>query len=156
MKIDDNVIEKWPEFSGMEKPVILVHEEIETNDNAILLTECPLSNIVIGIILAGEWVPSSGTHNVIIGIVEQIFSSQEESIDNSGIRYPRVLGFLGGPQGFARGHYIELTRENVSKYLNQGGADMLGFGSLRAMNFEDYIEISNLSKALNVFRFFIL
>ena len=126
MSINPEVLEKWPEFSGMVSPVML-----ESFDGASL----PTPPSVVGIILAGEWVPSSGTHNVIVGFVRESFSR------NPNIR---ILGFLGGPQGFARRHYIDLTSANVSKYLNQGGADMLGFGSLRAMQVSDYIEIETL------------
>ena len=125
LSIDAEVLEKWPEFEGMTRPVILA-KSLKIND------EAPVPRV--GIILTGEWVPSSGTHNVIIGIVRYI-------CEHLG---GEVFGFLGGPQGFARNHYIELTPEKVRNYLNQGGADLLGFGSLRAIDKSDFVEIISL------------
>ena len=99
-----------------------------------------ISSPIVGIILAGEWAPASGTHNVIVGIVRRVV----------GEYGGRVFGFLGGPQGFSRGHYIDLTLENVSKYLNQGGSDLLGYGSLRALSRTDYLEIKALTRQYNL------
>ena len=93
----------------------------------------------IGVIVTGQWVPASGTHNVLVGIVRHMHAV--------GVR---VLGFLGGPQGFARRHFVELTLASVEKYLNQGGSDCLGFGSLRAMEKADYEEIRQLGEEYGV------
>jgi pyrophosphate--fructose-6-phosphate 1-phosphotransferase len=127
MPVDPSVIDKWPEFSqGMKQAVCL-----ETG----VFVPSP-DRARVGIVLTGEWAPSSGTHNVIIGIVRFVCDHM----------HGEVLGFLGGPQGFARNHYIQLTPEKVRNYLNQGGADLLGFGSLRAIDESDYSEIMSLCR----------
>jgi diphosphate--fructose-6-phosphate 1-phosphotransferase len=123
VSIDETVLNRWPELAGNNFPVILKPGLGSRPDR---------SEARVGIILTGEWVPASGTHNVIVGIVRQM--------EGRG----QVLGFLGGPQGFARKHYIQLDNEKVSKYLNQGGADLLGFGSLRAIDESDFSEIFHL------------
>jgi 6-phosphofructokinase len=128
LSIEAEVLKKWPEFDGMTNPITL-----DASKHPMTTRTVPPR---VGIILTGEWVPSSGTHNVIIGIVRYVC----ERIGGE------VLGFLGGPQGFARSHYIELTPEKVRNYLNQGGADLLGFGSLRAIDQSDYAEIIQLCK----------
>ena len=124
MLLDPKVVKKWPEFQGMVRPVLLRATMHLTHREARR----------VGIILTGEWVPSSGTHNVIVGIVRAVTSAGGS-----------VLGFLGGPQGFARQHFVELTPAKVNNYLNQGGADLLGFGSLRAIDESDYAEILALA-----------
>lgn len=127
MQVDTQVAAKWPELADMDTPCILEEGIMDSSGIAP----------VVGIILTGEWVPSSGTHNVIMGVVRFLF----ERFEN-----PRVLGFLGGPQGFARKHFVELTPALAGKYLNQGGADFLGFGSLRAIDETDFGEIHSLCR----------
>jgi 6-phosphofructokinase len=129
LKTDADVLVRWPEFGTSNESVI-----ITAGGDGRPVSAPPTR---YGIITTGEWVPASGTHNVIVGIVRSIFAESS---------HVEVLGFLGGPQGFARRHYVRLTPQTVQNYLNQGGADLLGFGSLRAMDDTDYTEIAQLAK----------
>ena len=138
------------ERSNWEPPVPSVFSEGGVPEVEVMIESeeyCPLvlrssrekskleNSMSLGVILLGEWVPGSGTHNVVVGIVRFLEKNYNKS---------NILGFLGGPQGFARKHFIKLTEDSVGKYLNQGGADLLGFGSLSAITEKDFLEINRL------------
>ena len=39
-----------------------------------------------------------------------------------------LFGFLNGPKGIFTGNYREITEQDVEKYHNMGGFDMIGSG----------------------------
>jgi 6-phosphofructokinase len=67
------------------------------------------------VVLSGGQAP--GGHNVITGL----FRFVKES---GGTLY----GFLNGPKGIFTGNYREITDDDVEKYHNMGGFDMIGSG----------------------------
>ena len=71
----------------------------------------------IGVVLSGGQAP--GGHNVIAGIFDAM-----KKADPAGILY----GFKGGPSGLINDEVTEITAENVNRFRNTGGFDMIGSG----------------------------
>jgi pyrophosphate--fructose-6-phosphate 1-phosphotransferase len=71
----------------------------------------------IGVLFSGG--QAAGGHNVIVGLVDALKQMHQESV---------IIGFLDGPGGILKNEYIELTKELIDSYRNQGGFDMLGSG----------------------------
>lgn len=75
------------------------------------------SPLKVGVVLSGG--QASGGHNVITGLFDALKSIHPES---------RLYGFLNGPAGIPKKKYIELTKEYIAPYRNQGGFDLIGSG----------------------------
>lgn len=71
----------------------------------------------VGVVFSGGQAP--GGHNVIAGLYEALAALNPES---------RLFGFLGGPSGLISNQHIEIKRDVVHRYRNQGGFDMIGSG----------------------------
>jgi diphosphate-dependent phosphofructokinase len=71
----------------------------------------------VGVVLSGGQAP--GGHNVITGLYDALQKLNKESV---------LLGFLNGPNGIVQNHTIELTRDLLKEYRNQGGFDVIGSG----------------------------
>ena len=89
----------------------------------------------IGCVLSGG--QASGGHNVISGLFDWLKANATGS-DSA------LFGFLDGPQGIYNGNYIELYRERVSLYRNQGGFDMIGSGrhKIHGRQFEQALKVA--------------
>lgn len=69
----------------------------------------------VGVVLSGGQAP--GGHNVISGLFDALKKNDSAS---------ELIGFLDGPSGLIKNKFIELTKEKVDPYRNQGGFDCLG------------------------------
>ncbi|KAL4178549.1 hypothetical protein AMTRI_Chr13g82850 [Amborella trichopoda] len=74
-----------------------------------------LTPIRVGVVFCGRQSP--GGHNVICGLHEAIKIHNPKST---------LLGFVGGSEGLFTQKTLEITKDVVSAYRNQGGYDMLG------------------------------
>lgn len=106
----------------------LVHEAPLIADIFPLTHEVPFLEITvgekavqhslrIGVVLSGGQAP--GGHNVITGLFDALMKMNSESA---------LIGFLDGPSGIVDNQYIEITKDFVQNYRNQGGFDMIGSG----------------------------
>ncbi len=73
--------------------------------------------LIVGVVLSGG--QAAGGHNVIGGLYDALQEMHPDS---------KVIGFLNGPGGIVRNKTIEITKELVDLYRNQGGFDMIGSG----------------------------
>ena len=71
----------------------------------------------VGIVLSGG--PAPGGHNVISGLFDAL-----KKLDPSS----QLIGFLDGPGGIIKNKTIELTKEIIASYRNQGGFNCIGSG----------------------------
>ena len=83
-------------------------------DDSAMPPEKPFN---VGVILSGGQAP--GGHNVICGLFDGIKALN---------KYCRLYGFLGGPNGLVKHRYRELTEDEIEKYRNTGGFDIIGSG----------------------------
>ncbi len=83
-------------------------------DDSAMPPEKPFN---VGVILSGGQAP--GGHNVICGLFDGIKALN---------KYCRLYGFLGGPNGLVKHRYRELTEDEIEKYRNTGGLDIIGSG----------------------------
>ncbi|KAH9759805.1 Pyrophosphate--fructose 6-phosphate 1-phosphotransferase subunit alpha 2 [Citrus sinensis] len=81
--------------------------------DAQIITEHPA--IRVGIVFCGRQSP--GGHNVVWGLYDALKLHNPKST---------LLGFLGGSEGLFAQKTLEVTKEILSTYKNQGGYDMLG------------------------------
>lgn len=73
--------------------------------------------VKIGVVLSGG--QAAGGHNVISGL----FDAAKELHPNS-----QLIGFLNGPGGIVRNRHVDITKESLADYRNQGGFDIIGSG----------------------------
>ncbi|MEM8629249.1 MAG: diphosphate--fructose-6-phosphate 1-phosphotransferase [Chlamydiota bacterium] len=71
----------------------------------------------VGVVFSGGQAP--GGHNVIAGLYDALQKIAPTSV---------LLGFLGGPSGILEKRYLEIEKELLQKYRNQGGFDLIGSG----------------------------
>uniref|UniRef100_A0A0D6R478 Pyrophosphate--fructose 6-phosphate 1-phosphotransferase subunit beta n=1 Tax=Araucaria cunninghamii TaxID=56994 RepID=A0A0D6R478_ARACU len=71
----------------------------------------------IGVVLSGGQAP--GGHNVIAGLFDYMQNNTKDST---------LFGFKGGPAGVMKCKYVELTKEFVHPFRNQGGFDIICSG----------------------------
>lgn len=83
--------------------------------------------INVGVILSGGQAP--GGHNVISGIFDGLKSLNPNS---------KLYGFLGGPSGYIKNEYIELTENFIKDYRNTGGFDIIGSGRTKLETDEQF------------------
>lgn len=77
----------------------------------------PARALTVGVVLSGGQAP--GGHNVIVGIHDAIAAFHPQS---------RLHGFLGGPKGIFTERHRELTADELARYRNSGGFDLIGSG----------------------------
>ncbi len=99
----------------------------------------------VGVVLSGGQAP--GGHNVIIGLFDALQSLHHES---------RLFGFLNGPSGILKNEYIEITRDIVQRYRNQGGFDMIGSGRTKIETPEQFQAAAVTADALQLDAFVII
>lgn len=89
-----------------------------------------LSDVIkVGVLFSGG--QASGGHNVIAGLFNSLKESQSKN---------QLIGFLNGPSGLIKNHFIELTKEIIDRYRNQGGFDLLGSGRTKIESDEQFAE----------------
>lgn len=71
----------------------------------------------VGVVFSGGQAP--GGHNVISGLFDAIKILNPES---------KLIGFLNGPSGIIENQFMEITKDTVAPYRNQGGFDLIGSG----------------------------
>lgn len=71
----------------------------------------------VGVVLSGG--PASGGHNVIAGLYDFIKRVNPKS---------QLIGFLNGPHGVFTHNYREIIDEDINRYRNMGGFDMICSG----------------------------
>jgi diphosphate-dependent phosphofructokinase len=71
----------------------------------------------VGVLLSGGQAP--GGHNVITGLFDALKKLNPSS---------QLFGFQEGPSGIIKNKFIELTKELLADYRNQGGFDLIGSG----------------------------
>lgn len=71
----------------------------------------------VGVVLSGG--QAAGGHNVITGLFDALQALCPST---------KLYGFLGGPSGIVENQTVEITRESIAPYRNQGGFDMIGSG----------------------------
>lgn len=71
----------------------------------------------IGVVFSGG--QASGGHNVIAGLFDHLESIHSDC---------KLLGFLNGPSGICNNEVIEISKDLLKSYRNQGGFDLIGSG----------------------------
>lgn len=71
----------------------------------------------IGVVLSGG--QAAGGHNVISGLYDALIELNPDST---------LIGFLNGPGGIIRNKTLEITKELLANFRNQGGFDLIGSG----------------------------
>jgi len=82
---------------------------------------------IIGVILSGG--PAPGGHNVVVGMYDMLMKINPNS---------KVVGFMGGIDGFFSKRIRMIDEETIDKYRNSGGFDMLWSGRGRFHSDEDF------------------
>ncbi len=83
------------------------------------------SALIVGVVFSGGQAP--GGHNVIAGLFDALTEIHPSS---------RLWGFLGGPSGIVEGKCLEITKELLFSYRNQGGFDLIGSGRTKIETLE--------------------
>lgn len=104
----EDIAKLFPQLYGQPS----VH--LEPSDTTALQSDRKLN---IGVVLSGGQAP--GGHNVIAGLFDYVQNNTKDS---------RLFGFKGGPAGIMKCKYVEMTREFVYPYRNQGGFDIICSG----------------------------
>jgi diphosphate-dependent phosphofructokinase len=94
----------------------------------------------IGVVLSGGQAP--GGHNVIAGLFDGLKDIHPDCV---------LVGFLDGPEGIIKNKFIEITKELLFSYRNQGGFDIIGSGRSKIETSEQFeaAEKTVLSLGLN-------
>ncbi|KAF4712324.1 hypothetical protein FOZ62_012769, partial [Perkinsus olseni] len=136
LELDSEVFRDWPCLRSHDTPVMLRPRASSGDQNGA--TGEFAREMTIGVMLTGVWGPASGIHNVVLGINDHLKQRFQKY---------RLLGFMDGPSGFASRRFLELNKmPNLGSYANQGGSDLLRYGSLRAMDEGDFKEIHGLCR----------
>lgn len=93
----------------------------------------------VGVVLSGGQAP--GGHNVIAGLFDALKTFHP---------YSKVYGFLGGPSGIVENSCIEITKELLQNYRNQGGFDLIGSGRTKIETKEQFISVQETVKELDL------
>jgi len=93
----------------------------------------------VGVLFSGG--QAAGGHNVIIGLFHALKKLNQTT---------QLFGFIQGPDGLLKNTSIELNEKRLSLYLNQGGFDLLGSSRTKIEKEEQFHEVSNTVKALNL------
>ncbi|KAL3639672.1 hypothetical protein CASFOL_014640 [Castilleja foliolosa] len=102
-------------------------------------TALPNQSLKIGVVLSGGQAP--GGHNVISGLFDYV---QERTKGST------LYGFRGGPAGVMNCKYVELTKDFVYPYRNQGGFDMICSGRDKIETPEQFKQAEETAKKLDL------
>lgn len=85
------------------------------------------SPLKVGVVFSGGQAP--GGHNVVAGLFDalQIFNPESQ-----------LIGFLEGPLGILQGKTRILSHEELKRFLNTGGFDLLGSGRTKIETLEQF------------------
>lgn len=75
------------------------------------------SPLKVGVLFSGG--PAPGGHTVVAALFDALKQIDKEC---------QLIGFLGGASGLINHQTLQLTKENLANYRNQGGFDLLGSG----------------------------
>lgn len=89
--------------------------------------DTPTKPLKVGVVLSGG--QAAGGHNVIAGLFDALCELNAEST---------LIGFLNGPGGIIRNRYVEITKESLAPYRNQGGFDIIGSGRTKIDTVEQF------------------
>ena len=98
------------------------------------ITISPAKPLKVGVVFSGGQAP--GGHNVIAGLFDAIKTIHHRS---------ELIGFLGGPSGIIAGNTINLSKETIENYRNQGGFELIGSGRTKIETEEQ------LEKSITIF-----
>ncbi len=109
-----------------------------THRKTILLCqrETKATPLTVGVVLSGG--QAAGGHNVISGLYDALIELNPES---------KLIGFLNGPGGIVRNKTLEITKELLSSYRNQGGFDLIGSGRTKIETNEQFRAAVNAANA---------
>ncbi|KAL3623722.1 hypothetical protein CASFOL_032538 [Castilleja foliolosa] len=102
-------------------------------------TALPNQSLKIGVVLSGGQAP--GGHNVISGLFDYV---QERTKGST------LYGFKGGPAGVMNCKYVELTKDFVHPFRNQGGFDMICSGRDKIETPEQFKQAEETAKKLDL------
>lgn len=97
------------EFPHLSKIPDIVHFKLSQH-----VKHSPLR---VGVVFSGG--PAPGGHNVISGLFDALKKMHTDSV---------LIGFKNGPKGILDNEYLEIRKDHLSNYRNQGGFDLLGSG----------------------------
>lgn len=96
----------------------------------------PTGPLKVGVVLSGG--QAAGGHNVITGLYDALQELHPES---------KLFGFLNGSGGIVRNKTLEITKELLATYRNQGGFDLIGSGRTKIETPEQFKAALNAVKA---------
>ncbi len=99
----------------------------------------PASPLRVGVVFSGG--QASGGHNVIAGLFDMLQKIHPQST---------LIGFQEGPGGIIKNQTIQLTKELIDSYRNQGGFDLLGSGRTKIEKKEDLELSENTARSLKL------
>jgi len=103
-------------------------------------TNCNFSReLKVGVILSGGQAP--GGHNVISGLFDGLIRGNPSS---------KLYGFLGGPLGLIENRAVELVAEEIFRYRNTGGFDIIGSGRTKVETREQFAASLDTAKKLGL------
>jgi pyrophosphate--fructose-6-phosphate 1-phosphotransferase len=93
----------------------------------------------LAVVLSGGQAP--GGHNVIAGLFDALEKLHSESV---------LFGFLNGPSGILSNQYVEITKNRLATFRNQGGFDLLGSGRTKISTPEQFALAKRHVEALSL------
>lgn len=93
----------------------------------------------VGVVLSGGQAP--GGHNVIIGLFDALKKLNPDS---------ELIGFKDGPSGIVNNKNVELKRELLDAYRNQGGFDLIGSGRTKIETSKQFEAAEATARQLNL------
>lgn len=94
---------------------------------SIIRKEEQCGPLTVGVVLSGG--QAAGGHNVLSGVFDALYELHPES---------KLIGFLNGPGGIVRNKSVEITKELLADYRNQGGFDLIGSGRTKIETKEQF------------------
>lgn len=93
----------------------------------------------LGVVLSGG--QAAGGHNVIIGLYDALKKLNPKS---------QLFGFLDGPSGIIKNIHKELVLEELNRFRNTGGFDLLGSGRTKIESPEQFVSSLETVKKLDL------
>lgn len=115
---------------------ILTQEMFITFESTQKVEHPPLK---VGVVLSGG--QAAGGHNVITGLFDALKKLNPKSV---------LYGFCNGPKGILDNHSIELTKELLDQYRNQGGFDVIGSGRTKIETADQFQAAEKTARALQL------
>lgn len=100
---------------------------MRTKTLSLVSKEQPCSAHTVGVVFSGG--QAAGGHNVVSGLFDALVELHPDS---------KLIGFLQGPGGMVRNKTIEITKELLANFRNQGGFDLIGSGRTKIETKEQF------------------